>query len=764
MYDVTDEIKNAYKSAGTIKASAAFISMGLTLSKEIMDESPKLVESIMNGSDLTFGACVASQLDFSVKNVSRNIKGQEFVYSHSVNGKPVQIGIYKVESCQTKDNGLKEVTAYDRMKKIDIDVAAWYNGLFPLGSETYTLAAFRASLLKYIGLEEDVSTLPLPNDSMKVEKTIEPSGLSGRKVIEACEALNGAFGHINRYGKFAHIVLKLTYGLYPSKVLYPSGSLYPSVENDTSYFSESAETLTRSMYRQNGVKFEEYVVKEFDKLIIRTDENDIGTIVGTGSNAYIIEDNFLIYGKSSDKLQTIAKNAFGNINKRPYRPFGSDNIGLPYIEVGDAVKLETDNPVVSYVLNRTLTGIQALKDAFSADGSEEVTQNFSVRNEIIQLQGKSMSIQKSVDGLFVTVMDLSANTQSQLKQTASQISAEVSRAKGKEDELSGEVDLLAGQVVLKVTASGKVALVDLNADPSTGTVIKLSSDNINMEGYVTITSLKTPGIVEIDGGNLKAGTVIADSVRADWVYAGGINADQITAGTISGDRINGGTISGVRITGATLVSQGEHTNTKIENGFITLSSANGYSYYYPEYIRMFMGNDKKIDISYTGGIRCENLTVGGYAPITTNTIQYQAVASANVATYAATAGSANTTSSCTTGFLTLSAGTLVAPAGSLWIGQNTVKANTIEQISSIRLKRDIKRYKHNALNKIRSTVIKTYGYKNENKKHKRHLGIIVEEAPKEIIGSDGDTIDIYAMTSLAWKAIQELSDQVERNR
>ena len=47
--------------------------------------------------------------------------------------------------------------------------------------------------------------------------------------------------------------------------------------------------------------------------------------------------------------------------KRPYRPYEAQSIGLSYIEVGDALQFATDDSVVGYVLQRTLTGIQALK-------------------------------------------------------------------------------------------------------------------------------------------------------------------------------------------------------------------------------------------------------------------------------------------------------------------------------------------------------------------------------------------------------------------
>lgn len=129
--------------------------------------------------------------------------------------------------------------------------------------------------------------------------------------------------------------------------------------------------------------------------------------------------------------------------------------------------------------------------------------------------------------------------------------------------------------------------------------------------------------------------------------------------------------------------------------------------------------------------------------------------------YATNAGNATSSSSCATGLLTLSSGTLTADSGSLYIGQNTVKANTITELSSASLKKNINKYMDSVLTKVCSTVVKTYNYKNEEDTHKLHFGVMVEEAPEEIINPDGDGIDIYAMATMDWKAIQELYNIIE---
>ena len=43
-----------------------------------------------------------------------------------------------------------------------------------------------------------------------------------------------------------------------------------------------------------------------DRVQIRQEEGDIGAVVGSGSNAYVVEGNFLTYGMGSADLTKLA--------------------------------------------------------------------------------------------------------------------------------------------------------------------------------------------------------------------------------------------------------------------------------------------------------------------------------------------------------------------------------------------------------------------------------------------------------------------------
>lgn len=66
-----------------------------------------------------------------------------------------------------------------------------------------------------------------------------------------------------------------------------------------------------------------------------------------------------------------------------------------------------------------------------------------------------------------------------------------------------------------------------------------------------------------------------------------------------------------------------------------------------------------------------------------------------------------------------------------------------------------------ALEQVKDTTVKMYNLKNEDDNEKTHLGVILQEAPYDIVDPVGG-VDLYAMVSLLWKAVQELSTELEK--
>ena len=495
---------------------------GKITNEDLHAEQFELQESICSETQLVFGSCEASQIKFRVSNIFDSLKKKWLTVSMVLDGntdEPFVFGRYKVETdTPTADRSYRDITAYDAMNDIiNADVAKWYNSLtFPL-----TLKQFRDSFFKYLGIEQQEVTLA--NDNMIVNETIQPSALSGRDVCVSICQLNGCFGHIGRMGEFCYIFLhKEIQGLYPANDLYPSNDLYP--------VEPGATKLTKSMYI--NCKYEDYICQEITKLQIRKEENDVGATSGTDGNTYIVENNFLVYGMSSSELQVVCDNLLSVISKISYRPFESTSKGNPCYPVGEPVRLITKYKIIeSYILKRTLSGIQSLRDSFYADGEEIYTGKLNtIQNSIIELKGKTNSIQSTVEETKLEIKDMEKGLSSRIEQTVKSITLEISNG----EKTAGIVITLENEKGQKQEVSGK----------------------IEMTGIVTFKNLSESGQTVINGSNITTGT---------------INCNLLNGGTINGQSIRGGTVEGTNITGSTFSggvfkSESENYKTEISSG------------------------------------------------------------------------------------------------------------------------------------------------------------------------------------------------------
>lgn len=413
---------------------------------ELHQEQFELTESLCSESELTFGSCEAGMVKFTVSNIFSGLKDKWITIQMVLAGNtanPFQIGRYKVCSDTPEaDRTKRDIVAYDALYDvINADVAEWYNTLLPDKDSITTMKAFRDSFFKHFGIEQ--AGVQLVNDDMKVEKTVEPEELSGATVLNCICEINGCFGHIGRDGRFHYIYLEQEIqGLYPRNDLYPADDLYPREPKST--------RVGKKLYI--SAQYEDFLVKTIDKLQIRKEEDDIGVIVGSGTNAYVIQDNFLVYGKGNEELTGIANNIYEKIRGIIYRPFSADCKGNPCIEVGDAVRLPTRYEIIeSYVLKRTLKGIQALRDDYEAAGEEyRSTQVNSVHKSIIQLKGKTNVLTRTIEETNSKIVDVERGLSSEIKQTATDIRAEV---KNTVDGLSSSIEQTANSIRSEVSDS-----------------------------------------------------------------------------------------------------------------------------------------------------------------------------------------------------------------------------------------------------------------------------------------------------------------------
>lgn len=471
------------------------------------------IKDILCGQEaLTFGECNASCMEITVINDVIPLKGKELTVLSQIEGinQAFQFGKYKVESDQpTADRRYRDIMAYDALYDIlNMDFSDWYNTILPVADSSVTLKEFRDSFFSYCGVEQE--TVTLVNDSMTVTRTIDPSRLSGQTVLTAICEINGCFGHMGRDGKFQYIILKeMTAGLYPSATLYPREDLFPAGP-------KNAELIGKNNYI--SCKYEDAIVERIDKLQIRQEEDDIGCIYGTGDNCYVVEDNFLLYGKSTEELQDIAKKMYSVISVVWYRPAQVEARGNPCLEVGDGIRLATKYEIVyTYILQRTLKGIQALRDSYTAEGQQYRGETSGgIHEQIVQLKGKANRLSRTIEETRLEMSDLGEGLSNSIKITADALNAEIIRAQGSEGELSLKINATAEGLSSKVGKNDIISSINQSAEE-----IAIEASKINLNGLVTANDyfkILQDGSIEAISG--KIGGMAIEDYHLYWNYGG----------------------------------------------------------------------------------------------------------------------------------------------------------------------------------------------------------------------------------------------------
>jgi len=195
-----------------------------------------------------------------------------------------------------------------------------------------------------------------------------------RKITESYIELMGMFGKVGRNGEFDFISLKQQIGLYPSETLYPADDLYP-IATET--------LLTQSMYKPpawhedvytrlyskvtctyKDSETEEDTYAEHIIVEVEDGEEDKYQTYDISDN-YLIKENTFTEAEMAEILMTLA----ANIYRVTYMPADINLRGLPYLEAGDVIQVQTeDETFETIVLRRTLTGIQSLSDNFESNG------------------------------------------------------------------------------------------------------------------------------------------------------------------------------------------------------------------------------------------------------------------------------------------------------------------------------------------------------------------------------------------------------------
>lgn len=374
---------------------------------DILDDGFELNRSICEGDGLLFGTVTAAELRFRLAYSDKKYVGQKCNVSFYLNNDPtmsIPVGTFIIDS--DVPDGTREtveITAHDELYALQSkDVSAWYRGLaFPL-----TLKNFRNQLFAHIGLAHENTTLV--NDNMLVEKTIDSDFIPATELIKAiCEA-NASFGRIDRNGTFEYVRLN------QSSTVDVGSNLY------------------------YDVTYENYNTDLFTGVIIRQEENDIGGQYGTDESAYVIENNFLFYGKTTDDLIVAAQHIFNMIQSITMVPFDITMWSIA-VDPGDRLRISTPfgETITTYALNVSTSGILDMEDNITNSiRKEQAGGSGGIMYDIKQLKGKSNVLERNVEETRMQIADVEQGLRNEITATAGEFDVKIQQI---QQELDGDI-------------------------------------------------------------------------------------------------------------------------------------------------------------------------------------------------------------------------------------------------------------------------------------------------------------------------------------
>ena len=466
---------------------------------------------INSGDDFTYGTAAMAEVKFAILadalpdgKVLDNLSFTLYI-SQVESGESVweDYGIFTVKTVVKSGHKL-EVTAYDNMSKFDIIVDEWLSILtYPV-----TVPTLLSQLCGYCGVQ--LGSLSLANSNYSIEENFGASGITGRQVLAFIAEMTAAFAFIQN-GRL---------------------SLKP--------LSESNVQIDRSMYRT--AKIAEYAVLPVDKVQIRISENDIGIVYGTGDNAYIVENNPLLYTSSANLLNPVAIGLYNQLSSVTYTPTTVELFRDYGIDTGQYYYI---NGTKSLVMSKTMKSGGV---TFTCTGTAKRSQTVSGGSyELMMLRGRSNVFERTLEKTLSRITDAEGSITT-LEQTSSSITARIEDAEGNISALEQTVngfetritnaegdasDALATAETLEfrvTNAEGNISTVSQTANKinwlvKSGTsasdftltdrAISLVAQNINLTGYVTFNALSTAGQTTINGSNITTGSISASRIGAN---------------------------------------------------------------------------------------------------------------------------------------------------------------------------------------------------------------------------------------------------------
>ena len=582
-------------------------SLNLTLLDANLYGGVTFQQEVNTGNDFAYGVIASASIKFTIDNedsAAATYMDQSFDWYCEMSGETdyAYKGTYIVKDI-SKNGKKATLTAYDCICKLDAVADAWVSGLtYPI-----TLTSMVNSMGNKLGLSISALTADY-RGSYKVYNNFMTRNITYRQILE-----------------------------YIAQIANVNFMADTSGQKDIIYkrYTETATTINNSKYVKLTVS--DYTTEPIDKVQIQSTFDDIGYVVGTGDNAYVITENPLFFtNEKQSTITSIASSLLAELKTITYTPMKFSTLKDFDINCGDIIKV---NNIPCYIMKKSIkpSGCEfecvgnKRRETQKTEVNSAITALNNRTNELVRTVDETKSTLTEVKGSMKTIEDEQGNITEQMatlttnvsevKQTAQGLTSKVSSVETTLNNLDGEVTTLktaqstieqkVGSITTKVeevenTANGasQTASEARQTANSFSTKITQIENTANgaqrtaSEANQTANSFSTR-ITTAEGN---ASTALQQSNKIAWVVKSGTDSSnfQLTDRTISLVSSNidltgyvtinslkaGGTttIDGGRITTGTISADRiDLTSLKVRNIYnddnnLILTSARGYMY------------------------------------------------------------------------------------------------------------------------------------------------------------------------------------------
>lgn len=351
MLNIPNDLKQKY--TGDLLPPDVILNIAGTTytNKDFTSGSLKIKESLCSKDTLDLTSVEASTLKVTIAKENGNVTGligKRVIAKQGV----LDLGIYTIVNAKLSTDYTTDIECFDDLKKfVDTDVSDWWNTqlVFPL-----TLKDLLIKLCDRVGVPTELPNT-WTNSDMQVTKTAYFKNLKASELLGYIQEASGTFFRMSRLGKLKAI--------NPNKT--PTEIPYTRLFNDATI----SDTETKAI----------------EKLAIKSSEKDLGVSSGKADgNTYLILTNPLLFGLSTVQMKSISDKLFPAYKWQAYKPCKVSYKSLPYLEVGDWVKITTFKGIVATfpIFSRELSDINLIADTVETKGKKEQKKTVSSAKQI----------------------------------------------------------------------------------------------------------------------------------------------------------------------------------------------------------------------------------------------------------------------------------------------------------------------------------------------------------------------------------------------